>query len=247
MDKTYLLLVVAIIAAGSLLAVSAQVPEPPLPMDEGMITITPLNDGAMLMSSMSGNTTVNIEVHPPVEGEKVVDVVMFDTEATTLTCPDGRTGAVLFESNHGGAGYYEFQQGTGVEMWSSDREPFIDHGALHGFFGFKNIRTTYLIYDISLSEDKSQFIGYGVISNLDIMDTACGINLSVLDISAGTDNEVFFPIRVTGTCGAGLITDVNGTDVRASGTLLIESLSANGYNITSTTPDFYSVCHQYTE
>ena len=238
MDKTYLLLVVAIIAVGSLLAVSAQVPEPPLPMDEGMITITPLNNGAMVMSSMSGNTTVNIEVHPPDEEKETVDVVVIDYKNMKLTCASGTTHNVRINHFEEDWGRY-YNQPDSSMMFSNDR--IVDHGSLIA----NSASDEYVIFELTLNDNMTEFEGTGVIFS-DETDQICG-------------EDYMFPIRMSGTCGAGT-SFMNGTvSTYTPGTFLIEGLSSAGYNITGevptytysdragkfveATPQFYSYCY----
>ena len=206
-------------------------PTPPVLMPEGTITQVFVNgteDGSMVVSHMVGNTTLNIEIHPPTEEKEVIDTVIFEITAATLNCNSLTTTAYLnhVPENFGSA-YSD------AHIWRSNSD-FIDFG---GLSETGRIGADYLILNMSINEDMTEFTGHGVISNTHGF-LCYKERYSPLE-------DVLFPLQITGTCGAGTsYTNDAGVIVHTPGTFFLEGLSSNGFNVTATSPDFYSYCYR---
>ena len=216
-------------------------PTPPVLMPEGTITQVFVNgteDGSMVVSHMVGNTTLNIEIHPPTEEKEKTDIVVLELDRTSVLC---RIHPERIQITHIEDSWaYHIEPDSSI-MMSSDR--IVDHGRMRTNEGSPDFQ--YVIFDISINEDMTAFEGHGVVFSNNVVNT-CG-------------GDPVFPIRISGPCGAGMSFQ-NGTSIdQTPGTFLMEGLSADSYNVTAEVPtyttnrsghlveaepEFYSYCYR---
>ena len=204
-------------------------PTPTIPMDPGRVTLTQSDDGTTVITHTVGNATVNVEVYPPVEEKEVVEIVVFEITDATAVC-NSVTKAVGLKHSPENFGRNQILTAD-AHIWRSDSD-FIDFGEVKdtGRQG-----TEYLILNMSLNENMTEFTGHGVVAD------------SIRGLCSARDapvEDMIFPIIVTGTCGAGT-SYLNGTTItHTPGTFRMEGQSANSFTVTSTAPDFYSYCYR---